>query len=115
MSLYVPARIPNCSTINCRCGSSPTARFQIRSTSFHASVAVTKTAWTWLTQKQLAELFQKDVRTVSEHIRNIFKEGELKEDAVILNFRITASDGKNYDTSHYNLGQLRFDTSVKIS
>ena len=48
----------------------------------------------WLTQKQLAELFQKDVRTISEHIRNIFKEGELQEDAVIRNFRITAADGK---------------------
>ena len=57
----------------------------------------------WLTQKQMAELFSKDVRTVNEHIRNIFKEGELEEPAVIRKFRITAADGKSYDTAHYNL------------
>ncbi len=57
----------------------------------------------WLSQKVMAELFQKDVRTISEHIRNIFDEGELKEAAVIRNFRITAADGKQYDTQHYNL------------
>ena len=57
----------------------------------------------WLTQKQMAELFDKNVRTVSEHIRNIFREGELEEDPVIRNFRITAADGKTYDTAHYNV------------
>ena len=57
----------------------------------------------WLTQKQLAELFQKDVRTINEHIQNIFDEGELTADSVIRNFRITATDGKNYDIQHYNL------------
>ena len=57
----------------------------------------------WLTQKQLSDLFNKNVRTISEHINNIFKEGELDEEAVIRNFRITATDGKTYDTKHYNL------------
>jgi len=57
----------------------------------------------WLSQKQMSELFDKNVRTVSEHIRNIFKEGELDEAAVIRNFRITAADGKTYDTQFYNL------------
>ncbi len=57
----------------------------------------------WLTQRQMAELFDKNVRTVNEHLRNIFREGELAEQAVIRNFRITATDGKTYDTSHYNL------------
>jgi hypothetical protein len=57
----------------------------------------------WLTQKQLADLFNKDVRTISEHINNIFKEAELDKSAVIRNFRITASDGKAYNTQHYNL------------
>ena len=57
----------------------------------------------WLTQKLMAELFQKDVRTINEHIQNIFDEGELSADSVIRNFRITASDGKSYDTQHYNL------------
>ena len=62
----------------------------------------------WLTQKQMAELFDKDVRTVNEHIRNIFKEGELAENSVIRKFRITASDGKTYETSHYNLDVIIF-------
>ena len=57
----------------------------------------------WLTQKAMAELFQKDVRTINEHIRNIFAENELQVDSVIRNFRITAADGKNYDVAHYNL------------
>ena len=57
----------------------------------------------WLTQAQIAELFQKSRVTITEHIRNIFKEGELDENSVCLNFRLTASDGKSYDTTFYNL------------
>ena len=57
----------------------------------------------WLTQKQLSDLFDKNIRTISEHINNVFKEGELDEDSVIRKFRITAADGKTYDTKHYNL------------
>lgn len=57
----------------------------------------------WLNQKQMGELFDKNVRTISEHINNVFKEGELDKEAVIRNIRITAEDGKNYQTNHYNL------------
>lgn len=57
----------------------------------------------WLSQKQMAELFDKNVKTINEHIGNVFKEGELEQNSVIRNFRITASDGKNYDVAHYNL------------
>jgi len=57
----------------------------------------------WLTQKQMAELLDKDVRTINEHIKNIFSEGELNENSVIRKFRITAKDGKNYETNFYNL------------
>jgi hypothetical protein len=57
----------------------------------------------WLTQKLMAELFRKDVRTINEHIHNIFAEGELSEESVIRKFRITAADGKSYETQHYNL------------
>ncbi|MCF7762530.1 MAG: virulence RhuM family protein [Verrucomicrobia bacterium] len=57
----------------------------------------------WLTQKLMAELFGKDVRTINEHIQNVFAEGELVENAGIRKFRITAADGKSYETRHYNL------------
>ena len=57
----------------------------------------------WLTQKLMAELFQKDVRTINEHIQNIFEERELTADSVVRKFRITAADGKSYETAHYNL------------
>jgi len=57
----------------------------------------------WLTQKRMAELFQKSVRTINEHIQNIFEEGELSPESVIRNFRITAEDGKQYNTQHNNL------------
>ncbi|MGE0157197.1 MAG: virulence RhuM family protein [Geobacter sp.] len=60
----------------------------------------------WLTQKQMAMLFGKTIPTVNEHIKNTFKEGELEENAVIRNFRITAADGKQYDTAHYNLNVI---------
>ncbi len=57
----------------------------------------------WLSQKNMAELFEVDVRTVNEHLQNIFLSGELVKNSVIRNFRITAADGKNYDTLFYNL------------
>lgn len=58
----------------------------------------------WLTQKMMATLYDVDVRTVNEHLKNIFADGELVEgEPVIRNFRITASDGKTYNTRHYNL------------
>jgi len=60
----------------------------------------------WLTQKLIAELFDVDVRTVNEHLKNIFLEQELAENSVIRKFRITAADGKGYDTKHYNLDAI---------
>jgi hypothetical protein len=60
----------------------------------------------WLSQKKMAELFNVDVRTVSEHLQNIFNTKELDKDSVIRNFRITAADGKNYDTQFYNLDAI---------
>ncbi len=57
----------------------------------------------WLTQAHLCELFQKSKSTISEHIKNIFDEGELEPNSVVRKFRTTADDGKLYDTSFYNL------------
>ena len=60
----------------------------------------------WLTQKLMAELFQKDVRTINEHIQTILEDAELSGDSVIRKFRITAADGKKYETLHYNLEMI---------
>jgi len=57
----------------------------------------------WLSQAQMVELFQSSKTNISEHIKNIFVEGELVENAVVRNFRTTAADGKNYNVKHYNL------------
>ena len=57
----------------------------------------------WLSQAQMGELFGKSKKTISEHIGNIFKEGELEKNSVVRNFRTTASDGKEYSVMHYNL------------
>lgn len=57
----------------------------------------------WLTQKMMAQLYDVNVRTVNEHLKKIFTDSELQEEAVIRKFRITASDGKNYNTQHYKL------------
>jgi hypothetical protein len=70
----------------------------------------------WLSQKLMAELFQKDIRTINEHLRNIFEERELIPDSVIRNFRITAADGKAYTTQHYTLNDRAILTHAgKIS
>ena len=60
----------------------------------------------WLTQKLMAELFEVDVRTISEHLKNIFASGELDQESVIRKFRTTAADGKNYNTQFYNLDAI---------
>ena len=63
----------------------------------------------WLSQKLMAELFQKDVRTVNEHIQNIFKEGELEADSTIRNFRIVQREGKRdvaRSVDFYNLDMI---------
>ena len=57
----------------------------------------------WLTQAQLVELFQSSKANISEHIKHIFKEGELDEKSVVRKFRTTAADGKDYSTNYYNL------------
>jgi len=57
----------------------------------------------WLTQKLIAKLFDVHIATVNEHLKNIFKTQELETNSVIRKFLITASDGKNYNTKHYNL------------
>lgn len=60
----------------------------------------------WLTQQQLAELYQSSKSNVSEHIKHIFEEGELDEESVVRKFRTTASDGKNYNITYYNLDMI---------
>lgn len=57
----------------------------------------------WLTQKNMAELFEVNVPAISKHLKNIFQTDELIESAVISNLETTASDGKNYTTKCYNL------------
>ena len=57
----------------------------------------------WLTQSQIADLFQTSIPNVSMHIRNIFREGELQAESVVKDFLTTAADGKHYRTNHFNL------------
>ena len=57
----------------------------------------------WLSQAQMAELFQTTKQNVSLHINNAFAEGELEQDSVVKEYLTTAADGKNYRTKHYSL------------
>jgi hypothetical protein len=57
----------------------------------------------WLTQAQMAELFQRERSVITKHIRNLFEEGELAENSVCANYAQTAADGKIYQTVYYNL------------
>ncbi len=60
----------------------------------------------WLSQKMMGLLYDVDVRTISYHLKNVFADHELEENSVIQFFRITAADGKSYDTGHYNLSAI---------
>ena len=60
----------------------------------------------WLTQKQMAELFDKDRRTITRHIQNIYKDKELEENSVCSFFEHTAEDGKKYKVQYYNLDMI---------
>ena len=60
----------------------------------------------WLTQKMMATLYDIDVRTINYHIKKIFSDSELQENSVIQKFRITAADGKTYNTNHYSLEMI---------
>jgi hypothetical protein len=57
----------------------------------------------WLSQKLIAKLFDVSIPTINEHLKTIFSSQELEENSVVRDFLITASDGKNYKTKHYNL------------
>ena len=60
----------------------------------------------WLSQKMMAVLYDVETNTINYHIKKIFEDSELQENSVIRKFRITASDGKNYDTKHYSLQMI---------
>ena len=60
----------------------------------------------WATQKAMATLFDVNVPAISKHLKNIFKSGELKDDAVVSKMEITASDGKRYQTQFYSLDAI---------
>jgi hypothetical protein len=57
----------------------------------------------WMTQKMMGTLYDVETQTINYHLKKVFGDSELEEAAVIRKFRITAADGKNYDTQHYSL------------
>jgi len=60
----------------------------------------------WLTQKMMGQLYDVETHTINYHLKKVFSDSELEEDSVIRNFRITAVDGKSYNTKHYNLAAI---------
>ncbi|GAB6058538.1 hypothetical protein [Desulfonatronum parangueonense] len=62
----------------------------------------------WLTQKMMGVLYDVETHTINYHLKKIFADSELQENAVIRNFRITAADGKSYNTKHYSQEPLAF-------
>ena len=57
----------------------------------------------WLTQKMMGVLYNVGTNTINYHLHKLYEDGEIEEDSVIRKFRITANDGKEYNTMHYNL------------
>ena len=60
----------------------------------------------WLTQKMMGLLYHVETHTINYHLKKIFADGEVDENSVIRKFRITAADGKSYNTNHYNLSAI---------
>ena len=60
----------------------------------------------WLTQKMMGQLYDVETHTINYHLKKVFLDSELQEEAVIRKIRITAADGKNYDTQHYSLAAI---------
>jgi hypothetical protein len=60
----------------------------------------------WLSQKMMGLLYDVETHTINYHLKKVFADSELQEDSVIRNFRITAADGKTYDTQHYSLAAI---------
>jgi death-on-curing family protein len=83
-------------------GNSSIIIYQDKNNNIHTEVQL-ENETVWLTQSQMADLFKKSKQNISLHIRNIFDEGELIEDAVVKDSLTTASDGKDYKTKYYNL------------
>lgn len=57
----------------------------------------------WLNRYQMAELFDRDIKTIGKHVNNIFNEGELDKNSVVAKFATTADDNKVYQVEYYNL------------
>jgi len=68
----------------------------------------------WLTQKMMAALYDVSVQNIGQHIKKIFDDGELSPDSVIKKYFITAADGKDYETNHYNL-QIIIAVGFKVN
>jgi len=60
----------------------------------------------WLSQKMMGVLYAVETHTINYHLKKVFDDAELEAGSVIRNFRITAADGKTYDTQHYNLSAI---------
>jgi len=60
----------------------------------------------WLSQKMMGQLYDVETHTINYHLKKVFADSELQEDSVVRNFRITAADGKTYDTQHYNVSAI---------
>lgn len=60
----------------------------------------------WLSQDQMARIFERERSVITKHLRNVFRDGELVEEAVCANFAHTAADGKTYQTKFFNLDAI---------
>lgn len=67
----------------------------------------------WLSRKMMALPYDVDVRTVKYHLQKVFEDKELEEDSVNRKFRITAADGKSYETQHYNLSDVAENMAMR--
>jgi len=69
----------------------------------------------WLSQKMMVALYDVDVRTINYHLLKVFKDSELEENSVIRKFRITAADGKSYETQPYATVEAPAESRLELA
>jgi hypothetical protein len=99
MIILAPASQPRLQKLN---GMSEIIKYVAPDTKVELEVGFEKET-VWLNQKQMGLLFERDYKTISKHINNAFREGELQRNSVVAKFATTADDGKVYQVEHYNL------------
>ena len=106
MSKHIPPQVPKKNEVSIVRSSAAEYLTFIAASGQGGVEAVYADENVWVTQKMMGLLYDVETHTINYHLKKVFGDSELVEDSVIRNFRITAADGKSYNTQHYKLAAI---------